>query len=75
MVLDGAGRVYPEGHTVFYQDHRSIGAKVDVLVREHPKVGGAAVWHVGGEDQRYWDTIRSKLGRELGRHRRRTRSP
>jgi spore germination protein len=66
---------YPEGHTVFYQDHRSIGAKLDVLVREHPKVGGVAVWHVGGEDQRYWDTIRSKLGRGLGRHRRRTRSP
>lgn len=54
---------YPGGHTVYYQDYRSIDMKLKVLVREHPRVGGIAIWHVGGESQRYWAAVRNRLGR------------
>ena len=54
---------YSGGHTVFYQDAESIDAKIAVLKREHPRVGGIAIWHVGGESARYWSAIRSGLGR------------
>jgi spore germination protein YaaH len=54
---------YPGGHAVYYQDSRSISIKLGVLKRKHPKVGGIAIWHVGGESQDYWTTLRNKLGR------------
>ncbi len=54
---------YSGDHTVYYQDSRSIGMKLEVLKRKHPKVGGIAVWHVGGESQNYWTTLKNKLGR------------
>lgn len=52
---------YPGGHTVYYQDPRSIATKLDVLVRKHPRVGGIAIWHVGGEDPGYWRPVKNKL--------------
>ena len=54
---------YPGGHTVYYQDAHSLSKKLDVLVRKHPRVGGIAIWHVGGESQSYWTAIKNKLGR------------
>lgn len=52
---------YAGGHTVYFQDPRSLSTKLDVLIRKHPKVGGVAIWHVGGESQRYWNKINDKL--------------
>lgn len=52
---------YPGKHTVYYQDRRSIAIKLNVLVRKHPKIGGIAIWHVGGESQTYWRPIKNKL--------------
>ena len=54
---------YPGGHTVYYQDYRSIDMKLNVLVEKHPRVGGIAIWHVGGEFQPYWTAIKGKLKR------------
>jgi spore germination protein YaaH len=54
---------YSDDHTVYYQDSRSIGMKLEVLKRKHPKVGGIAVWHVGGESRDYWTTLKNKLER------------
>lgn len=54
---------YPGRHTVYYQDHRSIAIKLNVLVRKHPRIGGIAIWHVGGEPRGYWKPIRNKLKR------------
>lgn len=53
---------YAGGHTVFFQDPTSLSAKLDVILRKHPRVGGVAIWHVGGEPQSYWETINQKLG-------------
>lgn len=53
---------YAGGHTVFFQDSKSLSMKLDVIVRKHPRVGGVAVWHVGGEPPSYWQTINQKLG-------------
>jgi len=54
---------YAGNHTVYFQDARSLDAKLDVLVRKHPNVGGIAIWHVGGESRAYWSSIENKLGR------------
>lgn len=54
---------YPGRHTVYYQDRRSIGIKLRVLVRKHPRIGGIAIWHVGGEAPGYWGPIKNRLNR------------
>jgi spore germination protein YaaH len=63
---DASGEPYFEyggGHTVYFQDAQSIDAKLDVLVRQHPNVGGIAIWHVGGEASGFWAPIKDKLER------------
>lgn len=52
---------YKDGRTVYYQDPTSIGRKLDVLTKKHPRIGGIVIWHVGGEPPRNWEVIRDKL--------------
>ena len=50
---DGEGVV----HEVWYQDRKAVEAKVDLLTRKHPELGGIAIWQMYGEDSRFWDVI------------------
>ena len=49
-------------HTVYFQDSKSLAAKLDVLALKHPNVGGISVWHIGGESPEHWTTVKNKLG-------------
>lgn len=57
---------YPSGRTVYYQDPQSVAMKLDVLIRRHPRVGGIAIWHIGGESPKMWNPIENKLQRQGG---------
>ncbi len=48
-------------HTVYFQDSKSLAAKLNVLALKHPNVGGISVWHIGGESPEHWTTVNNKL--------------
>lgn len=39
-------------HTVWYEDARSLAAKIDLAVRN--RIGGLTIWRLGGEDPAIW---------------------
>ena len=50
-------------HTVYFQDRTALAAKLDVLTKQHPDLGGVAIWVMGGEDPGFWPLIARRLGR------------
>lgn len=44
-------------YTVYFQDRSSLGKKIDVIAKNHPKVGGIAEWYLGAEDPAAWDVF------------------
>jgi spore germination protein YaaH len=48
-------------HIVYFQDRRSIAAKLNVVVRDNPGIAGIAIWSLGGDYQGYWNAIARKL--------------
>jgi len=50
------------GHEVWFEDVRSVEAKLDVC--RQFGVGGVAAWRLGDEDPRFWEAIdRYRLGK------------
>ncbi|MSQ15467.1 MAG: hypothetical protein EXR50_06360 [Dehalococcoidia bacterium] len=49
-----------EQHEVWYEDKRSNEAKIE-LVSEYG-LAGAGSWHIGHEDQEFWDVYNDRLG-------------
>ena len=54
---DGQGHT----HVLWFQDRRSIAAKVSLLHTELPHIGGLAIWQLGGEDPGFWSVIEQTL--------------
>jgi len=48
-------------HVVFFQDRKSIEAKLNVLLQKHPSIRGVAIWVMGDEDPAFWDQIDLQL--------------
>ena len=48
-----------DGHEVWFEDQRSIDAKLDVIAKYNP--AGIAMWRLGQEQPEVWDVIRAKF--------------
>jgi spore germination protein YaaH len=48
-------------HVLWFQDRRSIAAKVSLLHTQLPRIGGLAIWQLGGEDPGFWGVIDQTL--------------
>lgn len=48
-----------DGHEVWFEDRRSMDAKLDVIAKYNP--AGIAMWRLGQEQPEVWDAIRAKF--------------
>ena len=48
-------------HEVFFQDQTAIAAKLDTLVKWHPRIAGISIWVMGQEGPGFWKVIEQKL--------------
>jgi spore germination protein YaaH len=48
-------------HTAIYLDSRALAAKLDLLVKDHPRLAGIAIWVMGEEQPEFWNVIRRDL--------------
>ena len=44
-------------HTFYVMDERALEAKLDLVVKDHPKIAGIAIWVMGDEESGFWDVI------------------
>ena len=44
-------------HTMYYPDARTIAARLRVVRRRHPEIGGAAIWLMGQEGPGFWSAM------------------
>lgn len=47
-------------YTVYFQDRTSLQKKMDLIAKNHPKVGGITEWYLGAEDPAAWDFLDSR---------------
>ncbi len=47
-------------YTVYFQDRTSLRKKMDLIAKNHHKVGGIAEWYLGAEDPAVWDVLDSQ---------------
>lgn len=48
-------------HTAYFPDARAIDAKVCMMLREHPRIGGVYGWMLGQEQQSVWRVLDERL--------------
>jgi spore germination protein len=48
-------------HTIFVVDDRALKAKLQLLVDDHPKIAGIAIWVMGKEEPGFWPLIQRML--------------
>jgi len=44
-------------HTFYVMDERALEAKLDLIVKDHPKIAGIAIWVMGKEEPGFWELI------------------
>ena len=49
-------------HTVYFTDAQALDERLAYLMERHPRLAGAAIWRLGGEDPRNWEVIRARVG-------------
>jgi spore germination protein YaaH len=53
----------PEGrHTVYFNDAKTLRARLDYLLARHPDIAGISAWRLGGEDPATWQAVRQAFG-------------
>jgi len=48
-------------HTAFFPDAAAVGAKLRMLLKDHPHIRGVYCWMMGQEDPAVWQVLRAKL--------------
>lgn len=48
-------------HTVYFTDAQALDERLADVLARHPRLAGAAIWRLGGEDPGNWDVIRSRV--------------
>ncbi len=48
-------------HIAFFPDERAVAAKLRVLLKRHPRIGGIYCWLMGQEDPAVWPLIAARL--------------
>ena len=51
-------------HTVYFTDAQALDERLAFLLARHPRLAGAAIWRLGGEDPDNWDVLRAQLASE-----------
>ena len=51
-------------HTVYFTDAQALDERLVYLMERHPRLAGAAIWRLGGEDPGNWDVLQARVAPE-----------